>query len=472
MLLAVAQSTVHLYRDYDLVLLAPNAIETPKPAETQNSKSTISQLKGIAGTVAQRSITLVISTAIAGPFIYFTFLRSLAWSLALKVGRSMFTLSKQVKPSGLTDITTLMFRFAWSGLLLALIWEASNQAFTIYTAQEPLKKGQPLTTDSKDPNGSLIAGLKAKKEIPKTVAFWELNTITDKFPERRATLYGDMDRRGGSTWSQISSICLAEVQSVSQRIQDCLQPVAGEQKTPEQAQALPKISQPLKNDNIFNASPPATTALQLVQGGVSTIAKGYGSSPSSGQVAPKAQKLLEYGSNNLLGEQRKQQISRSNLSNQANGYVSQLLRSPIGVPFRRSFSRQANAVIFGVPLSDASRIINAVQSICSLVVFSLKEDKIGLVQKDIATIVRTLVSTIQGTQNFLQTLSPHWTDVDFNGDRQTKEVEALLTVMKTGLGLILMTFGEYAPQLGLNRTEVRVAREIAGDGPEMEMRAK
>lgn len=418
-----------------------------------------------------RELSLVITTTIVGPLIYFLFLRSIAWTMALKIGRSMFTLSKQVKPSGLTDITTLMVRFAWSAFLLAVIWEVSNQAFTIFTAKEPLKKDQPLTTDSKDPNGSLINGLKAKKEIPRSVAFWELNTISARFPERRATIYQDIERRGGSTWSHISNICLAEIQSISQRIQDCQQPLsaATQVNSPQQTLSLPKISQPLKNDNIFGASPPPTSTLELVQGGVDALAKHYGNSPAApNPVVARGQKLLEYGGNSLLGDEKRQQLSRSNLTTQASGYLGDVLRSPFGMPFRRPMSRQLKAVIFGVPCSNANLIMNAVQSLCTLVVGSLKEDRLGQVQKDIAMIVRVLVKTIDNVQTFLQTLPPHWTDVEFNGDRHIPDIEELLAVMRTGLADILINFGEYAGQLGLTPTEVRLAKQVAGSGHEMQ----
>lgn len=422
--------------------------------------------------VLQRSTTLVCVTTIAGPIIYYTLLRSLAWAAALSIGRSIFTLSKQVKPAGVTDATSLMFRFAWAALLLTSLWELSNYAFSRCMAREPLKKGSPLTADSKDPNGSLIAGLKAKKDLPRNMAFWELAIITSRFADRRATLYQDVDRRGGTTWSQVLNLCLAEIQTVSQRIQDHQHSpapsAAAHTQSTQSAQTLPKVSQPLKQDNVFSPSRPASTALQLVQGGVSTLAKQYGSSPGSTAVGPKAQQLLEYGSHALLGEDGRQQLSRSNLSSQANTFLGRILQSPLGIPFRLSFHRRANAIIFGEPYSDFNVIVNAVRSLCGLVVCSLKEDTLGQVQRDIATIIRVLINTIQSVQNLVQSLPPHWTDVDFNGNRQVDEAEALLRVLRTGLAQILMTFGEYAGNLGLSRAEISLAKELVGSDQEME----
>lgn len=435
------------------------------------SKPPLVQLQAATATMVQNAITLVIVTTLSGPFIYFVFMRSVAWSLAFRVGRTFFSIPKTVKPSGLTDLTTLMFRFAWASFLLALLWELSNRVFTIYIAQDPVKKGQPLTAESKDPNGSLIAGLKAKKDIPRTVAFWELSAITAVFEDRRKTLYQDLDRRGGSTWSQISNICLVEIQSVSQRAQDVLMPMkATSDQSQSGVQTLPKISQPLKHDNVLSAPVPPSSGLQLVAGGVGTLAKHYGQSQNASPPSQNAQKLLEYGTSKVLTKQQQEQLSASNLTTQANGYIARLLRTPLGYFFRQPFSRRVSALVFGSPYSRGSTVSHAVQSICRLAVCSLREDNLGQVQRDVATIIRVLVTTIQNVQKLVQRLPPHWTDVEFDGQRQARDVEDLLDVMRSGLEQLLTAFGEYADTIGLSRTELRIAKEVAGRGQEMEMK--
>ena len=45
------------------------------------------------------------------------------------------------------------------------LWDTCNTAFTLNMGEEPLKYDKPLTNDSQDPNGSLLNGLKSKKEI-------------------------------------------------------------------------------------------------------------------------------------------------------------------------------------------------------------------------------------------------------------------------------------------------------------------
>jgi len=48
---------------------------------------------------------------------------------------------------------------------MLLLWDFANLAFDLYVAEPPMKKGSPLTDSSTDPNHSLVAGLKAKKEV-------------------------------------------------------------------------------------------------------------------------------------------------------------------------------------------------------------------------------------------------------------------------------------------------------------------
>lgn len=54
--------------------------------------------------------------------------------------------------------------FITEGTLLVVLWEFVNKTFDVYIAQEPLKNDLPITNDSTDPNGSLLNGLKSKKD--------------------------------------------------------------------------------------------------------------------------------------------------------------------------------------------------------------------------------------------------------------------------------------------------------------------
>lgn len=479
--LATAQAALHLYRDYDRVAVPSGKTESTQQGQTSQASAEAtttvsSQAQAAAKAILQRALPLVICVWFVGPIIYFTLLRQTAWTLALSIGRTMYSLPKASKPSGLTNLIDLLGRYLFAGFFLTVLWEVSNQAFTIFAAQEPLKKGKPLTTDSRDPNGSLIAGLKAKKEVARSMAFWELFLISTRFDDRRVSLYQDLNRKNGSTWSQISSLCMAEIQAISRRCQEAQQPTSPpdaaqqQQQQSQQILRLPRIAQPLNQDNILNGSAPPNSRLEAVAGGVGTLAKSYGQSPQGNQVGSSAQKLLEFSASKVLTPEQQANLKKGNLTGQANNFLMKIVRSPLGAPFRQSFKDRVIAVVFGSPLSNANTIAYAVGSLTRLAVCSIKEDSLGQVSKDIAGIVRLLTTTIQSVQNLVATLPPHWTDVGFdkNNSRNVKEVDDLLDTLKGDLQDVILAFGEYADSLGLSRMEVRVAKEMVR-GMESEM---
>lgn len=168
-LLAAAQSGVHLSKDYDRIDVpamkpkkdrgdAAPARRAPKPRHVL-----IRQFKHMA----TQSSSLAAFIALVGFALYFTATRNLIWSYYYSLGRYLWSLSKTSTPTGLAPFLPLCLMFVTEGTLLVLLWEFVNKTFDIYIAQEPLKNGNPITNDSKDPNGSLLNGLKSKKDTVK-----------------------------------------------------------------------------------------------------------------------------------------------------------------------------------------------------------------------------------------------------------------------------------------------------------------
>lgn len=165
-MLAVLQSGVHLYLNYDGITVprtsskAESSTEQPQKKEDPLSKVRTS-LPLLAQNIALRSVCM----SIFGPIIYALFIRRTAWSCSLYFA----TLLWELPASPLSYIPpyhiSLIVRSLTSGLLLVTLWEFANALFGAYVAQEPLKKEQPFTSHSKDPNGSLLNGLKGKKEV-------------------------------------------------------------------------------------------------------------------------------------------------------------------------------------------------------------------------------------------------------------------------------------------------------------------
>ena len=480
-ILAVAQAVLHMYHDTDRLLVPVVAQPAPQPPQDETTPTvlqrmpvSIQKLQKTSGQTAIRAVTLTYCVILLGPIAYYGLLRQSAWAIAYPIAKTFFTLHKSARPTGLTDVMALAFRLLFASLLQIVLWEISNQAFTLFASEEPLRKGQPLTSDSKNPNGSLITGLQAKKEIPRNMAYWELALITERFEDRRKTLYQDLDRVQGSTWSQVSALCIEEIQRVNKSIQAALQPSAPSTAEQPNQQPPPKqrISQPLKEGNVFNAAPQPKGTFDALASGVGSVAKSLGSSPGANPVGQQAQKMIGYSTDKVLSKEQQQNLNTANLSRQANKYILLLFESPLGVVFRQPFARRINAIVFGTPYSRASNLHHAIQALCKLVVCSLKEDTLGQVQDDVSSIIRTLVSTIQNLQTLLQALPIHWSDVAFDGNRQVKEVDDLLAELRDGLEQVIICFGEYADAIGLSRAELRAAKEAVNKKPEMEVARK
>lgn len=169
--LALLQTGFHLYFDFDEILGSRDNVQSLRSSEERPRMETNpwerlkSELPGLLREVGISSVGL----SIAGPILYSLTVRHRAWQWSLSCARFFrWDVPHTAELSYIPPYHyTLVVRSAISGFLLLLLWRLSSLAFGIYVAQAPLKRGQPLTQDSKDPNGSLINGLKAKKSVVK-----------------------------------------------------------------------------------------------------------------------------------------------------------------------------------------------------------------------------------------------------------------------------------------------------------------
>ncbi|KAG5940566.1 hypothetical protein E4U53_007566, partial [Claviceps sorghi] len=96
--------------------------------------------------------------------LYYLLLRSFAWSWTLTLLRTFYRLPRAtVLPQTFPTDLYLLARCFYAGTLMNFVWSSGNTAFSVFMVREPLKNGNPLTSESKDPNGSLLNGLKSKK---------------------------------------------------------------------------------------------------------------------------------------------------------------------------------------------------------------------------------------------------------------------------------------------------------------------
>ena len=165
-MLAILQSGLHLYYNYDSVTLPVTQVKTNTISEQPPKQGhPIVQMKALLLGRAWGIPYRAGGMAILGPIAYALFIRRLAWNCSLYFAALLW----DVPASQLSYIPpyhySLIIRSLTSGLLLITLWEFSNAAFSAYLIQEPMKREEPLTSISNDPNASLLNGLKAKREI-------------------------------------------------------------------------------------------------------------------------------------------------------------------------------------------------------------------------------------------------------------------------------------------------------------------
>lgn len=492
--LAIVQSVVHLYYDYDRIPIpVAKPVSEGKDRETHPLDSVMRRLKDRRVDILPIAKRTIIFTA-AFPVVYTLFLRRAAWSFTLYFAKLFWNFARSAaEPRGIIpDIGFYgLFRSVLSGTLLVLCWETANIIFSTYIGQEPLKRHQPLTTEAKDPNGSLLNGLKAKKEVVQAFAFWELSFISQRFPDRRKAIFSDIDREGGAAWSQILVASTELIKGISTRIIESKKssskpsPPEADKNEPE-LHTLPRLTEPARNEKIFADYPKATTRRERFTEAFSSTAKSYGQSADWTPAArAKARDVLDLASSAVLSPERKQRLLASSRElrlltgppsqtqpEKIHPLLARILRSPISQPLRQPYAQRLSAIVLGHPHSALCPIVDAIESVTRLLVASITEDTFGKVCADVPAVLRLFTETITTLEPFVDGgLDVHWTDITFPPSsqpqaqaaaRRVPDVDLVLDVLKSSLADLVSAFSRYARDFGLGEKELRLAREAAG----------
>jgi Nucleoporin protein Ndc1-Nup len=222
------------------------------------------------------------------------------------------------------------------------------------------------------------------------------------------------------------------------------------------------INKQVKKDDILSPPRRPGTMSGKAIALANDFAKSQGSRPGS---VPPPYKLLEAGAQRLLSDDLRANISPEAIQTRVGGALDSVLKLPIAMPFRQTFSRRVQGVICASPSSRASIIIDAITSLSSLAAHSLKEDQPGQVQRSVGLLARTMATTIGDIQDFIKTTPPHWTDVYFSpGDRTAPDdVAEILEALKKALEEILKTFGEYFGSLGISSDEAKLWKKLVAN---------
>jgi nucleoporin NDC1 len=163
--LGAVEGFIHLALDYDRLRLGTVA---PKPEGQENTPPQSDpwvKLTTEAPRFIFRAGLVSIAVGLVNYVILYSLLRYSAWGWALSAFRLFYNLPRtNIPPNQAPWSIFMLARSMWAGFLVCLLWDIGGLVFNVQLQREPLKNNQPLTSESKDPNGSLLNGLKSKKD--------------------------------------------------------------------------------------------------------------------------------------------------------------------------------------------------------------------------------------------------------------------------------------------------------------------
>jgi len=447
LLLAVIQGSLHLFTGRSYLHIPVSHAPTPQANDQRTHPIDLmpAQVKRKAFLVLTRCAITSALLILMAPFIYTAFLRHTFWRIHLLLAKPFFNLSRSnLRPPGWPPLgPSYLVRCFIAGFLLSTTWEFSAIFFLAYLKQEPLKKGLPLSAGSKDPNGTLLTGLKAKRDVVKTFAFWELAIIAQKHPDRRKAIFEDIDRPTGPVWSQMLEIALNVLKDVDRRIQG--PPTPATPSPNPSITSLPKIAPEVKSQPIFAGMPPPSTRKEKVDAFMSSSAlRKVGTSKEPWHPPlDKATKLLEYskppGPNDA---------SRSLLQQWSTAFQ----KSPVGWFFSTNNAAVTNATVLGSP-ANAALVVDAIESTTKMLVASLSEDIYGKAVAGVPEAVKTFTKTVTLIEKLVKNQQKDTGEIE--------EVEIVVERLKLGLRELLSAFQLYLADVGLGISELNEAKRAS-----------
>lgn len=297
---------------------------------------------------------------------------------------------------------------------------------------------------------------------------WELAYISRDFEDRRKAIFEDIDRKDGPVWSQIYTVCIELVKALAARVDEYGKQPAPPPAEPTKSEPKARSSAPPKEDAIFKRQQASKSMRAEVDKVFDRVARSPGETPMS-SLSPVAKKTWKMAKDSVLTPEQQESFGTGNMLGQFKQLFSWLLLNDYaGMFFRQDYRQRLAAAVLGSPSAEPGLYLNAIEVLGMLTEKSLAEDKYGNVHRDVPTIIRTFTSTVTKLEAFKASFPIHWTDVD--AKRESPEVDALLRGMKESLRKLVYEFEPYRNDLRLTLTDIRLAKEAAGeaeDEPEM-----
>jgi nucleoporin NDC1 len=162
---AASQAFLHMACDEDKIQINANKAKGgSKQGSASSPPSSINIVAARLPVVAMESFIKASIAWLLSYTLYLVVFQQPVWTCTMFLFRIIYNLPKtNMVPGDSVLKLALVMHCIWAGFLLSIVWAIGNYAFSLFMVKEPLKNGKPLSSDSKDPNGSLLNGLKSKK---------------------------------------------------------------------------------------------------------------------------------------------------------------------------------------------------------------------------------------------------------------------------------------------------------------------
>ncbi|KAJ2389211.1 Nuclear pore complex subunit [Coemansia sp. RSA 2603] len=323
-----------------------------------------------------------------------------------------------------------------SGSVMVVTWEIAHQVFEVITT-EPTH----INELSQDSNLCLVNGLKhSKDQLIQHLAFQELYRLVEFSPERRVDIYTDIDRSSGSMWKQISTQCIDVIKAATNQLQ-------AQQKAGANAANAPKKPAPEKAKLAIDSavkSSSSTPMKSILQQNNGSMAKAAVSSANAASTAnPPAT------SAQALFEPEAQGLEK---------YVLTLLWNTLA-----HSKLGENVVLWSLHARSMTAFANfqlqvwAVRSLMRLIVCSIEEDRYGVVQGDIGTVLEVVFAYISALEKCIGVTETGSEVRSFNIQTALRQPQMLAQVVRNTIYAFTIKFYVHLESLKL---PVDVARKL------------
>jgi nucleoporin NDC1 len=164
-LLGLYQAVLHLFKDVDRLSFGVAKPENGGgKLEDGDVSVQVRRIRDRLPAILFYTVNQSVFGLVASCVMYPLMVRGPFWKTMMVFLRPLYNLPRtNMVPPSLPYTFSALGRCWLVSLMLLFAWTAANTAFSLFLVKHPLKNGKPLTSDSKDPNGSLLNGLKNKK---------------------------------------------------------------------------------------------------------------------------------------------------------------------------------------------------------------------------------------------------------------------------------------------------------------------